>query len=319
MKKTNLIFVILLLFISSRIFAQITVKDQEKFPNTLFQVNDEGSAGSVTLYDTKMSLSGSKLYNYGNDLYWGSKKLGFAGSAAGWIDVGLVVHTLNSNDRVGIGTSTPGSLLHVQTINTHSKLATTNDGVYGESNKSGGSGVAGINTGSGNGIYGRSKEGYAGKFDGNINVTGKIYNSQNINIESLNDTIILKAGNTTLTIEPNGIISIQSSADVKIQTEGDLQLVSEGDLGLHGNNVNIGATDDITIDAGMNMAIQTSKDFSVDANENISLTADMDLFFQNLSAFNKMFRNGNINIEGQEISVKASGNLILKGSNITDN
>lgn len=53
-------------------------------------------------------------------------------------------------------------------------LGSNIDGVHGESNTSGGSGVAGIHTGSGNGIYGRSTSGKAGKFDGDVDITGTL-------------------------------------------------------------------------------------------------------------------------------------------------
>jgi len=48
------------------------------------------------------------------------------------------------------------------------------DGVHGESGSPGYSGVAGINTGGGNGVYGNSNGGWAGYFDGNVMVTGDI-------------------------------------------------------------------------------------------------------------------------------------------------
>ena len=508
MKKITPLFVMLLLFISSDIFAQLTVNDQEPSPNTLFQVNDEGSAGSVTLYDTKMSLSGNKIYNYGNDLYWGSKKLGFAGSAAGWTDEGTYVRLTTHTDKVGVGTTspsatfhvtgsdgvlfegefgvgtqlylgggtkmmwyprkaafrtgqliddgvnywndnlignssfasgyntlakgecsialgknsiaekqtsiaigygaiasgfhsrtigtnsvaegsystalgfqtmaksvfstaigannlsfgnstnwietdpifeigigtstkrnaltvlkngkvgigiaTPASLLHISGANTQAQLSTSNDGVFGQSNTSGGSGVAGINTGSGNGIYGRSTNGYAGKFEGDVNVSGDVItknlkSNTSINIESSTDNITLKAGNTIVTIKPSGEILIQSSADVSILAEANLNLNANGDLNLSANNINIEANSNLTVSSSSDMTLQSDNKLLLDASSDIKLTSDAELLFENDYAFNKMFTNGDIDIQGQEISIKASGKLILKGSNITEN
>jgi hypothetical protein len=48
------------------------------------------------------------------------------------------------------------------------------DGVQGESGSPSHSGVAGINTGGGNGVFGTSNGGWAGYFDGNVLVTGDI-------------------------------------------------------------------------------------------------------------------------------------------------
>ena len=50
-------------------------------------------------------------------------------------------------------------------------ISTTNDGIHGETGSNLFSGVAGISS-SGNGVYGRSTTGWAGWFDGNVNVTG---------------------------------------------------------------------------------------------------------------------------------------------------
>ena len=101
-------------------FAQLTVKDQEPSPNTLLKINDEGTGGSITL--PKLPAIGSpvsKLYNLGGNLFWGSSQLGFAGSAGGWTDDGSVIRLSSSTDKVGIGTLSPSSALHV----------TGNDGV----------------------------------------------------------------------------------------------------------------------------------------------------------------------------------------------
>ncbi len=83
--------------------------------------------------------------------------------------------TVLKNGNVGIGTITPGALLHVKGSNTSAVIGSSIDGVQGVSNTSGGSGVAGINLGSGNGIYGRSTSGgKAGKFDGDVDITGTL-------------------------------------------------------------------------------------------------------------------------------------------------
>ena len=101
------------LFISSIHYAQLTVKDQESSPNTLFQVIDEGSSGSIFLPPLGSSLTGTKLYNYGGNLFWGSNQLGLAGSAGGWTDGGSSIYNTTLTDKVGIGTASPSANLHV--------------------------------------------------------------------------------------------------------------------------------------------------------------------------------------------------------------
>ncbi len=110
------------------------------------------------------------------------------GSATSWIgtdpllEVGIGTSssdrknalTILKNGNVGIGIASPIALLHVVGTNVVATMGSNIDGVYGASNASGGSGVAGINTGSGNGIYGRSTSGKAGKFDGDVEITGTL-------------------------------------------------------------------------------------------------------------------------------------------------
>ncbi len=57
---------------------KITFKDGS---TTLLEINSEGSAGSIILPSVGSTLSGNKLYNNGNTLYWGNTALG-AGSAS---------------------------------------------------------------------------------------------------------------------------------------------------------------------------------------------------------------------------------------------
>ena len=96
------------LFITSLHYGQLTVKDQDKLPHILMQVNDEGTAGSITLYPISLiSNSSSKLYNLSGDLFWDGIKLGTSDNAGGWMKNGSVIHTTTLNDYVGIGTTNP--------------------------------------------------------------------------------------------------------------------------------------------------------------------------------------------------------------------
>jgi hypothetical protein len=121
-----------------------------------------GGSGAVTLnLDVPVNLSyslstpligstnngtGFGLYGYANSNYGIS---GVSASAAG------VYGTNNGTGNVG-------------------KLGTNADGVYGVSNSAGGSGIAGIHNSSGNGVYGRSDSGYAGRFDGSVLANGDL-------------------------------------------------------------------------------------------------------------------------------------------------
>ncbi len=82
MTKINYIFVFIFLF-TSLSFAQLTVQDQESSPNTLLQVVDEGTVGSIFLPLSTASIpSSNKLYNLNGTLIWNGSPLGT--STLGW-------------------------------------------------------------------------------------------------------------------------------------------------------------------------------------------------------------------------------------------
>lgn len=84
--------------------------------------------------------------------------------------------------NVGIGTTSPAAkLAALHSGGNYGRLGTTADGAFGQSSASGGSGVAGVSTGVGNGVYGRSNngkgvhgvssDGLAGYFNGDVTLT----------------------------------------------------------------------------------------------------------------------------------------------------
>jgi len=88
---------------------------------------------------------------------------------------------VDADANVGIGTQTPTAKLEVIGSGGLSPLAA----IHGESdrphgagvagtNTSSGNGVSGYNTSTGNGVYGSSVGGYAGYFDGNVKVDGRV-------------------------------------------------------------------------------------------------------------------------------------------------
>jgi hypothetical protein len=110
-------------------------------------------------------------------------------SASGWTDDGTRVRLTDSTDWVGIGTSAPGSRFHVlNTISGAAGLFTIDNAsnevsaVYGYTNGTG-PGVLGVNNrdmtsgylgGNGIGVYGQSSVSWAGFFNGDAHVSGKV-------------------------------------------------------------------------------------------------------------------------------------------------
>ncbi|MBN1779587.1 tail fiber domain-containing protein [bacterium] len=129
--------ILLVLWFASNGFSQkMTVKDSQN--NVLMEVNDEGTAGSVSLpQGSAPGTPAGKLYNVGGSLYWSGSALGTAGSAGGWTDGGTNVYVTTTTDKVAIGTSTPefkltvtddGGIIAKGTYDAGATLSTTGGG-----------------------------------------------------------------------------------------------------------------------------------------------------------------------------------------------
>jgi hypothetical protein len=97
------------------------VDDKVQFKDgttTLIEINSEGAAGSLIFPSVGSTLTGTKLYNNGGNLYWGSNQLGLAGVADNdWTISGNDIYNANSGN-VGIGTSpNPFVKFHVKKQN----------------------------------------------------------------------------------------------------------------------------------------------------------------------------------------------------------
>jgi hypothetical protein len=89
--KNALLCIIPLLLLNLIIAQSVDVKDGEA--NTLIQINDEGTAGSITIPDatTVFPPTTDKLYNEGGTLKWNGSAIDLAGNAGGWTDDGAIV------------------------------------------------------------------------------------------------------------------------------------------------------------------------------------------------------------------------------------
>jgi hypothetical protein len=92
-----------------------------------------------------------------------------------------------------------------------------NDGVRGQSQGDGMSGVAGIHAGNGHGVYGRSAQGDAGYFDGNITVTGTVTVNGDILVTGADCAEQFPVA-SDLTVEPGTVVVISRDGSLKVST-----------------------------------------------------------------------------------------------------
>ena len=131
MKFNFLLFIVYILF-SSIIFSQEKVKNTQKAKgedapqalndkveiknssgNSILTITDEGNnSSSLLLPAVNSTLTGSKLYNNGGNLYWGDSQLGISGGT-GWVKNGSFVNLATPSDFVGIGYTNPTANLQI--------------------------------------------------------------------------------------------------------------------------------------------------------------------------------------------------------------
>ena len=150
----------------------VEIKDDAKPRNLLFQVNDEGNYGSMTITPwitaEPSSPATSKLSNNNGTLYWESTNLEFL-NGSGWVDDGSVVRLVTIDDNVGIGTSSPSEKLGINgNVNLSESIKLSNEVIVsnaGDSNTLIGIGSGVVNTGARNTFIGYDA--------GNSNTTGE--------------------------------------------------------------------------------------------------------------------------------------------------
>ena len=141
---SNLTIITVLLLFSSAIYSQ-ELKVEDASSNTLFEIYDEGTAGSILLPSfSSITTSTNKLYNLGGSLYWNGTALGignassindltdgktdatslFLGLGAGANDDG----TVNENTSIGISSLTSNTSGYKNTAVGYNSLYSNTEG-----------------------------------------------------------------------------------------------------------------------------------------------------------------------------------------------
>lgn len=116
MKKLLFFTLLLMVFTSAAMAQKMTIKDNSA--NVLMEINDEGTVGSITLpQGAAPGVTANKLYNVGGTLNWNGSTFadGYSLDAADGSPVDAVY--VDNSGAVGIGTTTPGTILHVRVNN----------------------------------------------------------------------------------------------------------------------------------------------------------------------------------------------------------
>jgi type VI secretion system secreted protein VgrG len=94
-----------------------------------------------------------------------------------------------------------------------------------------------------------------------------------------------------------------------------------------GANISESAGKNVGIEAGENMGLKAGKNFVADAGENVTINAGKKMVLEATDELTLkcgdativMKKNGDITLDGKKIQVKGSGDVIMKGSKITQN
>ena len=157
-------------------------------------------------------------------------------------------------------------------------------------------------------------------------LTNKILSSRDLDVIVASNMNVFVGDDQTTTIGKNSDISIGKD---KTQTVGGNESIVVGD----DRNVAVGSNADITVgkdvnlDFGQDMRMDVGKDVSMDfgqdmrmnVGKNMLVTAVDQLLYKSGNASGTFRKNGDIAIQGKDITIKASGDLILKGSKILEN
>jgi len=218
-------------------------------------------------------------------------------------DDGVYVSSLH---QVGIGTAFPQERLDVNgKLYMGGNIKLNANWLSGDGDDEGvfvdGLGKVGIGTSAPS--YKMDVKGSA-KVDTNLKVMGRILpeggiiTPSNITIQSIDNSIVIKAASSKITVDPDGGITIESDEVIKVQTPKDISF--------NGRNISLTASKDINLNANNRI--------NLDANENIELDAGVTLK-QRALQYIDMHADLDVDIDaGSRFLVQANSYFDISGS-----
>lgn len=141
-------------------------------------------------------------------------------------------------------------------------------------------------------------------------ITGGILSSRDLSIVVTRDMSTLVGLDQSTAVGGNQSLSVGANHS---ETIGGSQSTSVGS----NKSTSVGANESRTI--GGNAGIDIGKDLTVGSGMAASITAGDEIVLKTGKASATMKKNGDITIDGKDINVKGSGDVVIKGSKILEN
>jgi hypothetical protein len=115
------------------------------------------------------------------------------------------------------------------------------------------------------------------KVMGRILPEGGIITPSNITIQSIDNSIVIKAASSKITVDPDGGITIESDEEIKVQTPKDISFSAKNISLTASNDINMDATHRISLDANENIELDAGGALYQRAQQDIDMHADQDV------------------------------------------
>jgi len=149
-------------------------------------------------------------------------------------------------------------------------------------------------------------------------LTNKILSNRDLEVIVASNMNVFVGDDQTTTIGKNSAISIGKD---KTQTIGGNESIAVGvdrNVAVGSNQAErINGTADMIV--GNDVSLNFGRDMSMNVGKKMLVTAVDELLYKSGTASGIFKKNGDITIQGKDITIKASGDLVLKGSKILEN
>jgi len=149
-------------------------------------------------------------------------------------------------------------------------------------------------------------------------LTNKILSNRDLEVIVASNMNLFVGDDQTTTIGKNSAISIGKDKTQTIGGNESIDVGADRNVAVGSNQAeSISGTADMVV--GDDVSLSFGQDMSMNVGKNMLVNAEDELLFKSGKASGTFKKNGDIAIQGKDILIKASGDLILKGSKILEN